>query len=440
MELLQCLAQLTSETNRLEAAKKTARFLQADDLIIFIMDNQLNVFLPGPGFPQSLPNGKAWSDFLTGHDELIYSGVVPYPTKESQTPAWAIRASDGSVGVLLGGNPTEKERLILQEIVLIVAPLLKQEQIVQTTQSKANYHAQVAAKAERLSKTLDGIRQNLMKVIAENSQLLQLTKQQNDDLAAANEELSAANEAIVEGIDELNDTNNELKRINEDLDNFIYTASHDLKAPISNIEGLMSVLIKKLKVKGWEDDSTKRIAELINTSIERFKETIVDLTEVAKIGKDTQDNEGMVSLTEVINDVLLDLRGKIIDYGVEVEHWIAPEIDLFFNRKNLKSIMFNLIDNAIKYRSPNRQPIIAISLESTSGYQVLTIKDNGLGIDPNKKDKIFGLFKRLHMHVDGTGVGLYIVKKIIENAGGKIEVESKPGVGSSFAIYFKHKS
>nr|WP_246853552.1 ATP-binding protein [Rufibacter aurantiacus] len=99
--------------------------------------------------------------------------------------------------------------------------------------------------------------------------------------------------------------------------------------------------------------------------------------------------------------------------------------------------MYNFISNAIKYRSPQRTPLIRITSKKEGDFCVLTVEDNGLGIDASQQDKLFAMFQRLHDHVEGTGIGLYIVKKIIDNSGGKIEVESEKGKGSTFKVSFK---
>jgi signal transduction histidine kinase len=108
-----------------------------------------------------------------------------------------------------------------------------------------------------------------------------------------------------------------------------------------------------------------------------------------------------------------------------------------FSRKNLKSILYNLLSNAIKYRSPDRVSRLKIFCQQQQAYYVLSLEDNGLGMDMRHEDKIFALFKRLPNHVEGTGIGLYMVKRMLENAGGRIQVESKVGTGSTFSVYFK---
>jgi signal transduction histidine kinase len=108
-----------------------------------------------------------------------------------------------------------------------------------------------------------------------------------------------------------------------------------------------------------------------------------------------------------------------------------------YARKNLRSIFYNLITNAIKYRDRIRPVKIHVKTVKKENQILLTIEDNGLGLSKDQQAKLFTMFKRLHSHVDGSGIGLYIIKRVIENNGGKIEVDSKEGIGSKFKIYFR---
>ncbi|MFN3404171.1 MAG: PAS domain S-box protein [Cytophagaceae bacterium] len=260
--------------------------------------------------------------------------------------------------------------------------------------------------------------QEELKVV--NFELEKRVKERTEELSRANFELNAKNE--------------ELQKINTDLDNFVYTASHDLKAPISNLEALLMTLKEELKDRS---DEISLFLDMINTCIFRLKETIQDLTDITKIQKESLEDVEMVNLEELCNDTLLSIK-EIVDKNsacIEIEFSCT---ELSFSRKNMRSILYNLISNAIKYRSPERTPVVRIRSEIYNEDQIkISVRDNGLGIDPGNKDKIFSMFKRLHDHVDGSGVGLYIVKRIVENAQGRIEVESEPGVGSVFNIYLK---
>ena len=105
--------------------------------------------------------------------------------------------------------------------------------------------------------------------------------------------------------------------------------------------------------------------------------------------------------------------------------------------KNLRSLVYNLLSNAVKYRAPDRAPVVHLrAYQTPQGPTVLEVHDNGLGLDKAQQAKLFGMFQRLHTHVEGSGIGLYIVKKIIENAGGTIAVQSQPGIGTTFTVSF----
>jgi PAS domain S-box-containing protein len=234
--------------------------------------------------------------------------------------------------------------------------------------------------------------------------------------------------------EELQLKNQQLELINADLDNFIYTASHDLKAPILNIEGLIGLL--SAQQDNLESKSAKILA-MVNTSIARFKVTIKDLTEISKVQKDSQEDIEEIKLDAVLNDVLHDIQDLIRSNAAIIETSLDCNT-VRFSRKNLRSIFYNLVSNAIKYKSSDREPRIFISSKKVGIHILITIADNGSGFPADKKDKVFEMFKRFHTHIEGTGIGLYIVKRIITNAGGTIEVESEEGKGTTFRILLKN--
>jgi PAS domain S-box-containing protein len=235
----------------------------------------------------------------------------------------------------------------------------------------------------------------------------------------------------------LEQKNAQLLRINNDLDNFVYTASHDLKAPISNIEGLLQALLRNLSPETLASEKVTRISALMQDSVERFKKTIANLTEVVKLQKESSSEFVPVNLAEVVEEVRLDLEQLIQSSGAQLLVDVEDCTTILFSQKNLRSVVYNLLSNAIKYRSPERVPQVEIRCQSTPQFHVLSVQDNGLGMEQQRISQLFTMFKRFHAHVEGTGIGLYMIKKMIDNAGGRIEVESQAGEGTTFRVYFQ---
>ncbi|WP_192822286.1 CHASE domain-containing protein [Rufibacter sp. LB8] len=233
---------------------------------------------------------------------------------------------------------------------------------------------------------------------------------------------------------ELNRKNKELTRINNDLDSFVYTASHDLRSPLANLEGLTDALLENIEEKADTEEAT--LLRMVASSITKLKSTIHDLTEITKVQKDLESQAEELSFEEVLEGIKEDIAPMIKSAGVVIaSEFHVPQ--LRYARKNLRSILYNLVSNAVKYRDPSRPLELCVKTKTHHDFVVLTVEDNGLGIRADQQEKLFTMFRRFHSHVEGTGIGLYIVKRIIENNGGYIEVDSQEGRGSTFTVYFK---
>ena len=245
-------------------------------------------------------------------------------------------------------------------------------------------------------------------------------------------------ERIDEGQHQLRENNEQLTRVNADLDNFIYTASHDLKAPISNIEGLLDALLLELPPGTARGEPVQPLLALMQDSVNRFKRTIEHLTDVSKLQKEHGRTAEAVDLAVVVRDVQLDLEPLVRAAGARFDVDLRAAPTVLFSEKNLRSVVFNLLSNALKYRAPDRPPHVRLRARPEGRFVVLDVQDNGLGLDPASERKLFGMFVRLHDHVEGSGIGLYMVKKMVENTGGRIAVRSELGVGTTFSVYFPH--
>src|SRR5690554_1605284 len=260
------------------------------------------------------------------------------------------------------------------------------------------------------------------------SQALDELQRTKDKLVSLNNELE---QRVEDRTKEVNAKNQELEKVNVDLDNFIYTASHDLKSPISNLEGLIGIVKEELE--DLAEPTHVQFLNMMEISIMKLKNTIVDLAEITKVQKNLEDNAEMVSFKQIIHDVKEDLMFNK-QTAVSIKENLEVE-EIYYPAHGLRSVLYNLLSNAIKYRSGERPVAINIDTYQENGSVVLVVEDNGLGIEQKHLPKLFSMFKRFHNHVDGTGIGLYIIKRIVENQGGEIKYISKADQGSIFKVF-----
>jgi signal transduction histidine kinase len=236
--------------------------------------------------------------------------------------------------------------------------------------------------------------------------------------------------------DSLTVTNAQLTRTNVDLDTFVYTASHDLKAPITNIESIVLALRDTLPAQVQQDEILAHLLDLLDTTVARFRFTIGQLTDISRLQLAHTGPAEPVLLAQVVENVRLDLAPAIVAADTQLTVEVPAGLMVSFSPANLRSIVYNLLSNAIKYRAPHRPLQVLVRAEQMGATVVLTVQDNGLGMSELQQRQLFGLFQRLHTHVEGTGVGLYISKRLVENAGGTIAVHSQADAGAAFTVTF----
>ncbi|MBC6698969.1 PAS domain-containing sensor histidine kinase [Hymenobacter puniceus] len=233
---------------------------------------------------------------------------------------------------------------------------------------------------------------------------------------------------------ELAASNAQLTRTNIDLDNFIYTASHDLREPITNLEGLIVALREELPPSAFQVPLVSSLLLMIQQAVARFQLTIAQLTDLAQLQQAQLQAIEAVDVASLVESICLDLAPRLQAADAQVKVDIPKGLAVSFAPKHLRSIFYNLLSNAVKYRDPSRPLVVSLRCSRTADSVLLEVQDNGLGLDATQQSKLFGLFQRLHHDVEGSGIGLYMVKRIINNAGGSITVQSQPGVGSTFSV------
>ncbi|MGC4041556.1 MAG: PAS domain S-box protein [Flavobacterium sp.] len=227
----------------------------------------------------------------------------------------------------------------------------------------------------------------------------------------------------------------ELTQNNKDLKQFSYITSHNLRAPLSNLTGLLN-LIEDIHI---EDPELKEIITGFQKSTHLLNETINDLVKVIIIKDNPSIQKEKVSIREVFENVFNQLSFLISVHKPILKIDLEDVSILEINKSYLESIFLNLLTNAIKYRAPIRQLKVTISTKVEDDNLIITFKDNGIGIDLDKnKDKIFGLYQRFHNYPDSKGLGLYLVKSQVESMNGTISVASTVGKGTTFTITFKY--
>jgi PAS domain S-box-containing protein len=229
--------------------------------------------------------------------------------------------------------------------------------------------------------------------------------------------------------DHLMRTAAELKRSNDELQQFAYVASHDLQEPLRMVASYTQLLAQRYQ--GRLDSDADEFIAFVTDGCNRMQGLIQDLLTYSRAGTNERELRE-ISCEHALKDALANLRATIKESGAVVTHDSLPAITT--DQTQLAQVFQNLVGNAIKYRSADA-PRIHVSVAKNGGKeQIFSVRDNGLGIDPQYFERIFILFQRLHGRVEfkGTGIGLAICKKIVERLGGRIWVESQPKEGSTF--------
>jgi signal transduction histidine kinase len=328
------------------------------------------------------------------------------------------------------------------------------------------------SKAFKLSEMVRNAEEDKNKILSEQNQMLerkvaertQEILTQNHEISSQNEELKMHQETLSlqnkqlhdaqkiikeqsEKIQSLNDhlkievdnrtqelqkTNQELIEHNNQLEQFAFIAAHNLRAPLVRVLGLANL------IQMGESEEDKRTAlEKLISSTHDLDQVVKDLNAILNIKRHT-GNFAEVDLNESLTRTKRILEKEIEDTGTKIMHNFSEADKVYAIAPYVESILYNLISNAIKYRDPDRTPYVAIKTTHEKEFVCLAVMDNGLGIDLGKyKQNIFSLYKRFHLHVEGKGLGLYLVKTQIEALGGRVDVRSEPNEGTTFHVYFK---
>ena len=225
----------------------------------------------------------------------------------------------------------------------------------------------------------------------------------------------------------------DLIRSNEELAQFSYRTSHDLKAPLITIRGLSQIICEDLDDK--EYDEAKQNALKIGIHVSKLEQLVIDILNLARTDLDDNDIVN-IDLHKIAHGIQKNLEKTISDNNVTVKSYIEPSLKLKASKIRIHQVIENLISNAIKYYNPeNPSPFVKISATKKSHNTEIIIEDNGLGIPENHQNKIFKMFQRFHPNMaQGSGLGMHLIKKHLDKMNAKISFISKPNKGTTFTI------
>jgi signal transduction histidine kinase len=319
---------------------------------------------------------------------------------------------------LLRKAEKDKNKALLGQNVIL------EHKVVERTQELETRNEEVIIQSQELATQRD-------RLLLQNKKL----QEAQEIIATQNEEIQGINRHLKEEVNirtkEIQDANRELIEQNTQLEQFAFIAAHNLRSPLARILGLTNII----KISSAEKDKQTAF-EKLEESTKDLDHVINDLSSILNIKKHTS-NLAEVDLETSFVRVKRLLEKEIEETNTEISTSFETT-KVYAVTPYVESILYNLISNAIKYRNPEFLPVVALQTRIENDFICLVVTDNGLGIDlARHKSSMFNLYKRFHLHMEGKGLGLFLVKTQIEALGGKIEVQSEPNKGTSFFVYFK---
>lgn len=250
-------------------------------------------------------------------------------------------------------------------------------------------------------------------------------------------DLQLKNDELLNAQKELKINNKKLVQLNEELDQFVYIASHDLKLPIANFEGLLEALEEEMKEVSLR---SQPIFQMLEKSVLQMKDTINGLIDIIESQKEEELHVEEINCAQSLEEVKQSISQLIAESETKIVTEFEIDGHFRFNKTSFKSTLYNLITNAIKYRHPDRKPEISVGMRRQDSRFILSIKDNGSGMTEQERQKLFKIFSRVHSSSDaeGNGLGLFNLKNMLSKYNASIDVNSVKGEGSEFVVVFEN--
>lgn len=227
----------------------------------------------------------------------------------------------------------------------------------------------------------------------------------------------------------------EQEKLIADHEILLDTISHDIKNPLTTLVAAIELF---KNVSPNDEKEFKHLLKTVDNALTKMHALIEELTASRKDEYIYKAEEEILNFEHILEDVRLTLNDTITVTNAIISSEIQVS-EITFARRKLRSVIYNLINNALKFKAPNRQPNIVVSTFKKDDSIVLSVKDNGVGIDESKLEEIFSKYYRVENAIEGSGIGLYLIKEIVSIAGGTISVSSELGKGTEFQVTFKQK-
>jgi signal transduction histidine kinase len=231
---------------------------------------------------------------------------------------------------------------------------------------------------------------------------------------------------------ELNDSNEQLLAKNKELDSLLHIISHDLKTPIAALRASIEMMERRLSSQLQGKDL--QLLAIPKRSVDRLNEMIQQLGKNIKTNQVLDHHIETIDLCNLVKEIITEMQHTILETKTQVNINI-PDCEISYERIHLQSIIQNLITNAVKFRHPERLPVINISAMALDDGVKVIVSDNGLGIPKEQQETLFSKYTRFHEHIEGTGVGLYLIKQLLDSQGGSISAVSEEGRGTTFTVF-----
>ena len=287
-------------------------------------------------------------------------------------------------------------------------------------------NAEIEAQSVEIQAQSDMVHSSQHRLLEANLLIEEQRKQLLNRAASLESELMENNQKLI-------DANSELIKHNNELRQFSYTVSHNLRGPVASLLGLIA-LVEKINI---ADEDRQIINHLTSASLQ-LDQIIRDLSKIIDIRHDIFKIRQRINLSDEITNIKEVLRREVEAHHVKVREDFASCPFIYSIKPMVTSILYNLVSNAIRYRSMERTPVVGIRSWEDDGFYLLEVEDNGMGIDlQHNRENVFRLYQRFHFHTEGKGLGLYLVKLQSELLGGAVNVESEVNRFTRFTVSLK---